>query len=236
MSERIEQALELIAERLEALELLDELREIRRDIGRAIRILEQQVTEPAEVPGIQLYATPSGDVPICLKHGEVMHKREKQGDEWYSHSVIDPATGEKLFCRGYPDRKNGPGWFIEPEKAEGEAAQPGTAVAPPSGMVAARQPAEHEYAEWDDIQPAKPAEPPAAAAEPVFASGDPVPEKHHERYRLYMQSHSQAPTPTEFYTWMRTVNTPPMPPGTRKKGNGPAGKPPLVTPTIDWLR
>src|SRR5690606_5750129 len=105
--------------------------------GRAIRILEKQVAEPAEMGGIRLYTTPAGEVPICVKHGEVMHKREKQGDEWYSHSVIDPATGEKLFCRGYPDRKNGPGWFIEPQKQE-EPAAPGPAVAPPSDLVGAR--------------------------------------------------------------------------------------------------
>lgn len=56
--------------------------------------------------------TPEG-LPICPKHGEVMKKREKQGDSWYSHRVIDPATGEELYCRGYAG-KNSPGWNLEP--------------------------------------------------------------------------------------------------------------------------
>ena len=40
--------------------------------------------------------TPEG-LPICPIHGEVMKKREKQGDVWYSHRL---ANGEQ-FCRGY---------------------------------------------------------------------------------------------------------------------------------------
>jgi hypothetical protein len=52
--------------------------------------------------------TPEG-LPICPKHGEVMQKREKQGDIWYSHRIIDTDTGEELYCRGYAS-KSGPGW------------------------------------------------------------------------------------------------------------------------------
>ena len=56
------------------------------------------------------YTAPNGDgwrrtpegLPICPVHHEVMQKREKQGDEWHSHKVTDPATGEIHFCRGYP--------------------------------------------------------------------------------------------------------------------------------------
>lgn len=51
--------------------------------------------------------TPDG-LPICPKHGEVMSKREKQGDTWYSHSVTGP-DGQKQYCRGYQS-KNSPGW------------------------------------------------------------------------------------------------------------------------------
>ncbi len=53
--------------------------------------------------------TPEGD-PICPKHGEVMRKREKQGDTWHSHGVTD-AQGNKHYCRGYAS-KNSPGWNI----------------------------------------------------------------------------------------------------------------------------
>lgn len=53
--------------------------------------------------------TPEGD-PICPKHGEVMRKREKQGDTWHSHGVADDQ-GNKHYCRGYAS-KNSPGWSI----------------------------------------------------------------------------------------------------------------------------
>ena len=55
--------------------------------------------------------TPEG-LPICPKHGAVMRKREKQGDVWYSHRVIDPATAEELYCRGYHG-KNSPGFDVD---------------------------------------------------------------------------------------------------------------------------
>jgi hypothetical protein len=45
--------------------------------------------------------TPEG-LPICPRHGQVMTRREKQGDIWFSHRVASPATGEELWCRGYP--------------------------------------------------------------------------------------------------------------------------------------
>jgi hypothetical protein len=44
--------------------------------------------------------TPDG-TPICPKHGVEMRKREKQGDEWWSHRVINRESGEKMYCRGY---------------------------------------------------------------------------------------------------------------------------------------
>lgn len=56
--------------------------------------------------------TPDG-LPICPIHGEVMPKREKQGDTWFSHKVTDPTTGEVTYCRGYPS-KSGPGYAIRP--------------------------------------------------------------------------------------------------------------------------
>lgn len=55
--------------------------------------------------------TPEG-LPICPRHNEVMGRREKQGDVWYSHRVIDPETGEEMFCKGYRSRSS-PGWSID---------------------------------------------------------------------------------------------------------------------------
>jgi hypothetical protein len=55
--------------------------------------------------------TPNGE-PLCPRHSVVMRRREKQGDVWWSHPVVDPRTGEELYCRGYPDRKQSPGWEI----------------------------------------------------------------------------------------------------------------------------
>ena len=55
--------------------------------------------------------TPEG-LPICPKHNQIMGKREKQGDTWFSHPITDPATGEITFCRGY-ESKNSPGWSVD---------------------------------------------------------------------------------------------------------------------------
>ena len=63
--------------------------------------------------------TPEG-LPICPIHGEVMVKREKQGDEWHSHKVTDPVTGELCYCRGYKHH-SATGWQIAPN-AEPEPA------------------------------------------------------------------------------------------------------------------
>jgi hypothetical protein len=67
--------------------------------------------------GVQLAApatwrrTPEG-LPICERHQAVMRDRSKQGDEWHSHKVLD-ARGNEVYCRGYPDRKLSPGFFID---------------------------------------------------------------------------------------------------------------------------
>jgi hypothetical protein len=64
-----------------------------------------------------------------------MTKREKQGDEWYSHQVTT-VDGEILYCRGYPD-KNSPGYNarIHSETVEATAVDPqanGATVTPPA--------------------------------------------------------------------------------------------------------
>lgn len=64
--------------------------------------------------------TPEG-LPICSRHGAVMNKREKQGDTWFSHSVID-SHGEKHFCRGYKSPSS-PGWDIVDARSNGNDSQ-----------------------------------------------------------------------------------------------------------------
>jgi hypothetical protein len=51
--------------------------------------------------------TPEG-LPICPRHGAPMKKRERQGDTWYSHVVVD-GQGEECYCRGYAGKES-PGW------------------------------------------------------------------------------------------------------------------------------
>src|SRR5260370_101130 len=65
------------------------------------------------------YRPVSGDVwartaegtPVCPKHRIPMRLRQKQGDEWWSHQVLNSRTGEEVFCRGYPG-PNSPGWEV----------------------------------------------------------------------------------------------------------------------------
>ena len=45
----------------------------------------------------------------CAKHEAVMSKRERQGDEWYSHNVGDKSR--PCYCKGRPG-KDSPGWNV----------------------------------------------------------------------------------------------------------------------------
>jgi len=58
--------------------------------------------------------TPEG-LPMCPKHKVPMPTREKQGDTWYSHRVINSGTGEELYCRGYKGPSS-PGWELPVER------------------------------------------------------------------------------------------------------------------------
>jgi len=59
-------------------------------------------------PSGQLPLSPDG-LPVCPRHRVTMFKREKQGDEWFSHRVW--ADGRELWCKGRagPDS---PGWEV----------------------------------------------------------------------------------------------------------------------------
>lgn len=66
--------------------------------------------------------TPEG-LPLCPKHGVPMPKREKQGDEWYSHNV---GTGDNpVYCRGYAG-KTSPGYNQPSRIVDGSASSNGS--------------------------------------------------------------------------------------------------------------
>ena len=100
--------------------------------------------------------TPDG-LPLCPRHGDVMRKREKQGDTWYSHRVIDPATGEELFCRGYGS-KSSPGWNVETDL---HTPPPPTAAAKPTHPTTAKPPAPTAPAAPNKLDEYFPRRPPA---------------------------------------------------------------------------
>lgn len=80
-----------------------------QDVLTAVGLLPQ-------TPGLRLveearsWQTLPDGTPICPKHNVPMRKREKQGDEWYSHSV--DHDGKACFCKGYAG-KDSPGWAAE---------------------------------------------------------------------------------------------------------------------------
>jgi hypothetical protein len=79
-------------------------------LEEALNKLEKWGYSPTSDANRDIQWTPDG-LPICPKHGVVMHKREKQGDVWYSHTVTD-ENGAGHYCRGYAC-KSGPGWNID---------------------------------------------------------------------------------------------------------------------------
>jgi len=86
-----------------------EIEESDGKLGECLAKLEKWGYRPG-IAGDTWPRTPEG-VPICPKHGEVMGRREKQGDVWHSHSVKD-TLGQEHYCRGYPG-KNSPGYNIQ---------------------------------------------------------------------------------------------------------------------------
>lgn len=53
--------------------------------------------QPIHSTGIQVTAEGK---PFCPKHNVPMNKRIKQGDVWFSHTVIGP-DGQEHYCKGY---------------------------------------------------------------------------------------------------------------------------------------
>jgi hypothetical protein len=81
----------------------------RNRIDAAIDWLTEHGYTP-DLPGDGWRRTPDG-LPICGKHGLVMSRRERQGDEWFSHKVIDPH-GQEKYCRGYPTSSESDGFHV----------------------------------------------------------------------------------------------------------------------------
>lgn len=79
------------------------------EVDATIYALEQLGYRPTG-SGDGWQRTPAGE-PICPKHQVVMRLRQKQHEEWWSHRVIHPQTGEELFCKGYKSPSS-PGWEI----------------------------------------------------------------------------------------------------------------------------
>ena len=63
----------------------------------------------AEPPPLAQAYSPEGS-PICSRHHVSMREREKQGDSWWSHKVVDPA-GQEHYCKGRAG-KDSPGWDL----------------------------------------------------------------------------------------------------------------------------
>jgi len=84
--------------------------ELKSELNEILAVLKRIAAALEKKNATTWQRTPDGK-PICPKHGEVMVKREKQGDTWWSHTVVNQATGEKSYCRGYAT-KNGPGWWF----------------------------------------------------------------------------------------------------------------------------
>jgi hypothetical protein len=80
-----------------------------QDLDTALRDLVALGWRPATA-GDTWQRTPTGE-PLCPRHRVVMHTREKQGDRWHSHQVVDPRTGELVYCRGYAGPSS-PGWDV----------------------------------------------------------------------------------------------------------------------------
>lgn len=93
-------------------QILSELKRNNQLLASNNRLLMELLESIQAQNAATWHTTPEG-LPICSKHNAVMQKREKQGDVWHSHKIVDPHTGEEHYCRGY-ETINGSGWNVEP--------------------------------------------------------------------------------------------------------------------------
>ncbi len=105
--------------------------------------LERILAGAGYLPNGEMMKSPEG-LPICPRHGEVMRQREKQGDAWYSHKVVNPTTGEISYCKGRPG-KDSPGWDVGGNGQAQAKAQPSARPGPrgAAGTGSPQLPAPH---------------------------------------------------------------------------------------------
>ena len=72
-------------------------------------------------------------LPICPRHGVPMMQRKKQGDNWFSHKLVHPETGETMYCRGYASASS-PGYDILLPLAQQAGKESEEATSEPVGM------------------------------------------------------------------------------------------------------
>lgn len=121
---------------------------------------------------------PDGSV-LCPKHGAAMRKREKQGDEWYSHNM--GTEDHPMYCRGYPGKES-PGYDVPARRREpGDDDEPPRKAAPPRPEPARSAPP----AQRAEPRPAQP--PPSqerAAINRQFGAGLDAPAKAQAKRRI----------------------------------------------------
>lgn len=78
-----------------------------QDVLKAVALLPQTPNLSLVEVARDWRTLPDG-TPICPKHNVPMRKREKQGDEWYSHST--EINGKQCYCKGYAGKEDSPGW------------------------------------------------------------------------------------------------------------------------------
>lgn len=81
------------------------------DLDATIADLLQRGYRPTSGAGDGWVRTAEGS-PLCPQHKIPMRLREKQGDAWWSHQVVDPRTGELVYCRGFAGPSS-PGWGVK---------------------------------------------------------------------------------------------------------------------------
>ncbi len=78
-----------------------------RNLARSVAYLEKQGFEP--VPRPLVFDRTADGKPLCPKHKCIMQEREKQGDRWFSHKVVN--NGVEHYCRGYAGPDSEGYWF-----------------------------------------------------------------------------------------------------------------------------
>jgi hypothetical protein len=82
----------------------------RERIDETVTWLLHHDYRPETSGGDEWRRTPDG-LPLCPRHGVVMTRRMRQGDEWFSHKVVD-QHGQERYCRGYRTSSENDGYAL----------------------------------------------------------------------------------------------------------------------------